>query len=271
MTKSRILQALIDRLDSAISPARPAAATDNNKSKPFIPQYLILLAPFGILGVITYFIVLLQSPLSPFHKKPAEQIVNSRAEMDKLLREQESKAEQRKLLSERLEVDAAKDEYRNLINEISSLSYEVDLLNSGIASEFIKQAGTSQGTNQSSTTQQQSISQQSAPSSSSSSGPAQRQNALRKASSYLQTSGFSRNGLISQLTSSFEKFSAADATYAVDSLNANWNEQAARKAKSYLQTSGFSCNGLIDQLTSSSEQFTFEQARYGARASGACN
>lgn len=71
-------------------------------------------------------------------------------------------------------------------------------------------------------------------------------NALKKAKSYLEFSGFSRSGLIKQLE--FEKFSSADAIYAVDNCGANWNEQAIKKAKSYLDYSSFSAQGLIDQL-----------------------
>uniref|UniRef100_UPI0026204172 Ltp family lipoprotein n=1 Tax=uncultured Psychrobacter sp. TaxID=259303 RepID=UPI0026204172 len=66
------------------------------------------------------------------------------------------------------------------------------------------------------------------------------------AKSYLQDSGFSRNGLIEQLE--YDGYTGSDATTAVDSLDMNWIKQAKKTAKSYLQDSGFSRNGLIEQL-----------------------
>jgi hypothetical protein len=84
--------------------------------------------------------------------------------------------------------------------------------------------------------------------------------------------GFSRAGLIDQLSSSSgEGFPLADATYAVDSLNVDWNAQAVLSAKGYLKTDSFSCSGLVEQLSSSAgEQFTLAQAQYGAKAAGIC-
>lgn len=98
------------------------------------------------------------------------------------------------------------------------------------------------------------------------------QNAAKSAEQYLNMSGFSRNGLIRQLSSDAgEGYNKQDATIAVDSLDVDWNEQAARSAKQYLSMTAFSCNGLIKQLSSSAgEQFTVDQARYGAKAAGAC-
>lgn len=98
-------------------------------------------------------------------------------------------------------------------------------------------------------------------------------NAIRSARSYLRSSGFSREGLIRQLSSEYgERYSLNDATSAVNSLNIDWDEQAAKSARSYLRSSGFSCDGLIKQLSSSSgENFTMSQATYGAQQAGACN
>lgn len=97
-------------------------------------------------------------------------------------------------------------------------------------------------------------------------------NAARSAQNYLSFSGFSRRGLIAQLSSEYgDKFSVADATAAVDSLNVDWNTQAARSATQYLTISGFSCQGLIDQLSSDhGDKYTREQAAYGAKQAGAC-
>jgi len=97
-------------------------------------------------------------------------------------------------------------------------------------------------------------------------------NAVRAAKQYLRFKGFSRDGLISQLSSQFgDGFDVNDATIAVDSMDVDWNEQAAKSAKSYLDMMGFSCAGLINQLSSSfGEKFTESQATFGARKAGGC-
>jgi len=89
-------------------------------------------------------------------------------------------------------------------------------------------------------------------------------NALRSAQQYLSISGFSRAGLIQQLSSSAgEGFSKADATFAADHVGANWNEEAVRSAQDYLKTGPFSRQSLYEQLSSSAgEGFTPAQARY---------
>jgi len=100
----------------------------------------------------------------------------------------------------------------------------------------------------------------------------QQRNAVRSAKQYLSISGFSRSGLIDQLSSDAgDGYSVLDATAAVDYLNVDWNEQAVRSAKQYLSISGFSCKGLIEQLSSSAgDRYTVSQATYGARQAGAC-
>lgn len=97
-------------------------------------------------------------------------------------------------------------------------------------------------------------------------------NAVRSAKQYLDISGFSRGGLIEQLSSDAgEGYAKADATVAVDSLNVDWNKQAERSAQQYLDLMGFSCKGLIEQLSSSAgDRYTKAQATHGARAAGAC-
>lgn len=90
------------------------------------------------------------------------------------------------------------------------------------------------------------------------------QSARRSAEAYLNTSAFSRKGLIEQLK--FEGYSQADATYAVDRVGANWKEQAAKSARNYLDMSGFSRSGLIEQLVF--EGYTREQAEYGVNQVG---
>lgn len=95
-------------------------------------------------------------------------------------------------------------------------------------------------------------------------GTVSQQNAKGKAADYLEFSAFSRSGLIKQLE--FEKFSAADATWAVDKLKVDWNAQAALKAKEYLEYQSFSRAGLVDQLMF--EGFTAAQAEFGVSKTG---
>lgn len=93
---------------------------------------------------------------------------------------------------------------------------------------------------------------------------AEQASAREVAVNYLDYSSFSRKGLINQLK--FEGFSKADSTFAVDSLNINWNNEAARKAQEYLNFKSFSRAGLISQLVF--EGFSKSQATYGAKKVG---
>ena len=97
-------------------------------------------------------------------------------------------------------------------------------------------------------------------------------NAVRSAESYLSFQGFSRDGLIEQLSSPYgDSYAVADATAAVDSLTVDWNEQAVRAAESYLSFQGFSCQGLIEQLSSPhGDKFTVSEATFGANQTDAC-
>lgn len=97
-------------------------------------------------------------------------------------------------------------------------------------------------------------------------------NAVRSAKNYLSFAGFSRLGLIDQLSSpAGDSYDVIDATAAVDSMSVDWNEQAVISAKNYLSMTGFSCNGLIDQLSSDAgDQYTRSQASHGAKQAGAC-
>lgn len=98
------------------------------------------------------------------------------------------------------------------------------------------------------------------------------QNAVRSAKQYLSVQGFSRKGLIDQLSSQYgDGYSVSDATVAVDSLRNDWNKEAVKSAKQYLSIQGFSCNGLIEQLSSDfGDKYTKPQATYGAQQAGAC-
>ncbi|WP_168929801.1 Ltp family lipoprotein [Nocardioides sp. GY 10127] len=95
-------------------------------------------------------------------------------------------------------------------------------------------------------------------------------NALAAAKDYLQFQAFSRQGLIDQLSSDYGSgFKLADATWAVDQLDTDWNKQAVRAAKSYLDFQPFSRQGLIDQLSSAyGSQFTVAQATYAVNKIG---
>jgi hypothetical protein len=97
-------------------------------------------------------------------------------------------------------------------------------------------------------------------------------NAVRSAKQYLSMTGFSRAGLINQLSSSAgEGYDIADATVAVDSLDVDWNANAVRSAKQYLRMTGFSCKGLIQQLSSSAgDKYTESEATFGAQQAGVC-
>jgi Host cell surface-exposed lipoprotein len=96
---------------------------------------------------------------------------------------------------------------------------------------------------------------------------AAQENAIESAESYLEFGGFSRQGLIDQLSSEYgEGFKKKDATFAVDYLDVNWKEEAVESAESYLESGSFSLDGLIEQLESEyGDQFTHAQAVYGAK------
>jgi Host cell surface-exposed lipoprotein len=90
--------------------------------------------------------------------------------------------------------------------------------------------------------------------------------AVDAAEAYLsEGQGFSREGLLGQLTSSAANgFEQADAEFAINDLNPNWDAQAVDAASGYLsEGQGFSQQGLVQQLTSSAGSgFTEAQAEY---------
>ncbi len=87
--------------------------------------------------------------------------------------------------------------------------------------------------------------------------------ALGSAENYIKTMAFSKAKLYDQLTSDYgEKFTAEQAQYAVDNVEADWNAEAAESARNYQDTMGMSGAALIDQLTSDyGEKFTYEEAQ----------
>lgn len=100
--------------------------------------------------------------------------------------------------------------------------------------------------------------------------PLEELQAIGSAQEYLDYSGYSRLGLINQLSNG-EGFPADTAEKAVDSLSVDWNAEAAESAQEYLDYSTFSCDGLVEQLSSEyGDQFTPEQALHGATAVGLC-
>ena len=94
--------------------------------------------------------------------------------------------------------------------------------------------------------------------------PKEYKSALRKAKVYSDTMSMSKAGLYDQLTSEYgEKFSAEAAQYAIDNLEADYNENALKKAQTYQETMAMSPSAIYDQLISEyGEKFTPEEAQY---------
>lgn len=90
------------------------------------------------------------------------------------------------------------------------------------------------------------------------------ENAVESAQNYVDTMPFSKAGLIGQLSSDAgEGYAKADAIFAANHVDANWNDEAVESAENYLDTMAFSKESLIQQLTSSAgEKFTPAQAQY---------
>ncbi|HEY7043547.1 MAG TPA: Ltp family lipoprotein [Nocardioidaceae bacterium] len=99
---------------------------------------------------------------------------------------------------------------------------------------------------------------------------ASQEQAIGAAKDYLDYSAFSRTGLINQLSSKYgDGFSKADAIFAVNHIQVDWNEQAVQSAKDYLSMSHFSRVGLIQQLSSKyGDGYTVAQATYAANHVG---
>lgn len=94
--------------------------------------------------------------------------------------------------------------------------------------------------------------------------PTEYKNALKKAETYSKTMHMSKKGIYNQLTSEYgEQFTKEAAQYAIDNMNANWEENALEKAKTYQDSMSMSKNAIYDQLISEhGEQFTEEEAKY---------
>lgn len=94
--------------------------------------------------------------------------------------------------------------------------------------------------------------------------PAEYRSALRKAESYAKIMHMSKMGIYDQLVSEYgEKFSPEAAQYAIDNVEADWNENALYKARTYQETMAMSPEAIRDQLVSEyGEKFTQEEADY---------
>jgi hypothetical protein len=98
------------------------------------------------------------------------------------------------------------------------------------------------------------------------------QQAVDSAQNYLSDGqGFSEQGLLQQLTSSFgTSATQADAQFAINYLHPDWYQQAVDSAKNYVSDGqGFSKAGLYQQLTASEGGgFTAGQADYAVTKVG---
>lgn len=93
--------------------------------------------------------------------------------------------------------------------------------------------------------------------------------AIESAQQYVDFSGFSKRGLMRQLTSNAGSgFTEADAEFALKHIKVDYNAEAVEAAQSYLDLTSFSRKGLIDQLTSPASGFTLKQATYATNKVG---
>lgn len=96
--------------------------------------------------------------------------------------------------------------------------------------------------------------------------------AVEAAGNYLSLgSGFSKEGLIQQLTSKAgDGHTVKDAEFAVNYLHPDWDAQAVESAKNYLNLGmGFSRSSLVQQLTSKAgDGYTHAQAEYAVSKVG---
>lgn len=94
--------------------------------------------------------------------------------------------------------------------------------------------------------------------------PKEYQSALKKADAYANGMDMSKAGVYDQLVSEYgEGFSEEAAQYAIDNVEADWNENALQKAILYQDDMAMSPNAIRDQLISEyGEKFTEEEAQY---------
>lgn len=89
-------------------------------------------------------------------------------------------------------------------------------------------------------------------------------NALKSAKSYAKYMNMSKAAIFDQLTSEYgDKFPEDAAQYAIDHVEADWNENALKSAESYAKHMHMSKAAIYDQLISEyGDQFTETQAQY---------
>lgn len=89
-------------------------------------------------------------------------------------------------------------------------------------------------------------------------------NALIKAKAYSKTMHMSKSAIYEQLTSEYgEQFPADAAQYAIDNLEADYQQNALAKAKTYQSEMNMSKNAIYEQLISEyGEKFTANEAQY---------
>ena len=88
--------------------------------------------------------------------------------------------------------------------------------------------------------------------------------AQEKAENYLNSSAYSRSGLIEQLV--YGGFSEAEAEHGVNAVQADWFQQAALSAESALDSSEYSRGDLLEYLVF--EGFSQAEAEHGVSAVG---
>ena len=81
---------------------------------------------------------------------------------------------------------------------------------------------------------------------------------------YLESSAYSRNGLIEQVE--YDGFTKEQAIYGADNSNADWFEQAIKGAKEHLDASKYTRDELIEQLKYGG--YTQKEALYGVNNCG---
>lgn len=94
--------------------------------------------------------------------------------------------------------------------------------------------------------------------------PSEYKSALKKANTYSEYMNMSKAAIYNQLTSEYgEKFTEEAAQYAMENIEADWNENALKSAESYSKTMHMSKTAIYDQLVSEyGGQFTVEEAQY---------
>ena len=94
--------------------------------------------------------------------------------------------------------------------------------------------------------------------------PTEYRSALNQAKTYSDMMHMSKQGIYDQLVSEYGgQFTPEAAQYAIDNVDADWNQNALEKARTYQETMSMSPAAIRDQLISEyGEKFTEEEADY---------